>query len=81
MTPLEARHELLTKTVSTINEETALTQTSRALAAKQLFHETNDLKWAVAFTEFRHEALEHASLSDSDAFLDTIRAKLAGIPQ
>jgi hypothetical protein len=78
MTPLEARAELLTKTMSTIHEDSALGWTARALAAKQLFQETNDLKWAVAFTDLRHEALEHAALSESPAFLDVIRTKLQG---
>jgi len=77
MTPLEARNELLTKSLEGIHEETAVVWTTRALAAKQLFAETGDLKWAAAFVDLRHEALEHGSLVDKPGFFESIRARLA----
>ena len=76
MTPAQAREELLTKTLDQIHEETADTWATRALAARQLFIETHDLKWATAFTDLAHEALEHAALSANDAALATIRMRL-----
>ena len=76
MTPAQAREELLTKTIEQIHEETADTWATRALAARQLFVETHDLRWASAFTDCSHEALEHAALSANDAALAAIRARL-----
>lgn len=76
MTPAEARQELLTKTLSQIHEATAETWAIRAVAARQLFAETGDMRWAVTFTDARHEALEHGALSENPDFLAGIQATL-----
>ncbi len=77
MTP---REELLARGLNGIHEDSATTWAARALAAKQLFAETGDLKWAAAFADLRHEAIEHAALSEDLRFLDGIRGRLAGQP-
>jgi hypothetical protein len=59
----EAKKELLEKTEAQIESETAYKWGSRAIAAYQLFQETGDVKWFLMGEEFRHEAIEHASLS------------------
>lgn len=76
MTPTEARQELLTKTLSQIHEETAQVWAVRALAAKQLFNETHDVKWAVTTADLAHETIEHAALGETPGFLEAIRATL-----
>jgi hypothetical protein len=76
VTPQEARTELLTKTLSQIHEATALTWAARAVAAKALYRETQDVRWATTLADAAHEALEHAALSDDPRFIDLIRAQL-----
>lgn len=67
MTPKQvaAMEELQSKTLATIQAETAITWAYRAWAAKQL-GKTMDA-W-----EYEHEALEHAALSDP-RMLDLVR--------
>jgi hypothetical protein len=76
MTPLEARTELLTKSLSQIHEETARTWTARALAAKALYAETRDVLWVTTLADAAHEALEHSALSDDPQFIESVRAQL-----
>jgi hypothetical protein len=68
MTPLQAQAvaELQHKTLEEIQVETAFTWAYRAWAAKQL-----GLKHD--FVEYRHESLEHASLSENDDVLLAVR--------
>jgi hypothetical protein len=77
MTPEEARNELLTKSLEQIHETSALGWLERALAARQLFFETHDVKWAITYADLRHECLEHAALSENPLFLSQIQARLA----
>jgi hypothetical protein len=57
----EARRELLNKSKTQIEEETAIKWGARAIAAYSLFAESGDLEAFADATEYHHEALEHAS--------------------
>lgn len=63
----EAVPELQSKTLSTIQVETALKWGGRALAARALGQPDADV------TEYAHEAVEHAALSGDDNLLRSLR--------
>lgn len=57
----EARRELLDKSKTQIEEETAIKWGARAIAAYALFAETRDPAFLFDAVEYHHEAVEHAS--------------------
>jgi hypothetical protein len=72
----EAYKELQVKTISTIQRDTAATWTNRAIAAYRLFIETGIIDWYLNAEEFRHEALEHAALTEP-SMVDSVRLVIA----
>ena len=58
----DAYNEILTKTDKTINIETAYKWAGRAVAAFDQYRKTGTLEWVLRGEDYRHEALEHASL-------------------
>jgi hypothetical protein len=63
-TQSDARHELLQKSRSAIEEETAFKWAARAVAAYRLFVETQSRPWLLDAVDYAHEAVEHAALAD-----------------
>lgn len=64
----EAIPEIMSKSLATIQVETALKWGGRALAARALRLTEADI------TEYAHEAIEHAALSGDDNLLRMLRA-------
>ncbi len=61
-----AAKEISEKTDSTIQIETAYKWASRAAVCYLLFRKTGKLKWLQRAEDYKHEAVEHASLADDD---------------
>lgn len=59
-----AATELSEKTDSDIQTETAYKWASRAIVCYRLFRATKKLRWLQRAEDYRHEAIEHASLAD-----------------
>jgi hypothetical protein len=59
----KALQELQKKDLRTIESETAYTWASRALASRQFYRQTNDMRWLLLEYEFGHEAIEHAAFA------------------
>jgi hypothetical protein len=60
----EARRELTSKPRSQIEEETAFKWAARAVAAYQLYTETDHYQWLRDAGHYMDEAIEHAALAD-----------------
>lgn len=77
-----AAQEISKKTDSTIQIETALKWGARAVVCYRLYKKTKKLKWLQRAEDYRHEAIEHASLAD-DGFetLKKVSAALAAEAQ
>ena len=72
-----AAKEISEKTDSTIQVETAYKWASRAVVCYRLYKGTGKLKWLQQAEDYRHEAIEHASLADDDfATLKTVTEEL-----
>jgi hypothetical protein len=69
----KAKAELVQKSLMQIQEETAFAWGARALAAFEFWHKGNYPHLRERFLadalEYRHEALEHASLAGPDTYL------------
>jgi hypothetical protein len=74
----EARSELREKSHKDIERETADKWAGRAAAAYQLAEETGDTDWLRRADDFRHEALEHAAMSEDFDFLAELKGKIDG---
>ena len=77
-----AAKEISEKTDSTIQIETAYKWASRAVVCYRLYKRTGKLKWLQQAEDYRHEAVEHASLADDDfetlkAVTDELKAEAA----
>jgi hypothetical protein len=70
-----ALKELKTKTLDTIQRETAYKWASRALAAQKLFGTDN--QFMLDYNEYVHEALEHAALVEDEKFFLEIKKILS----
>jgi hypothetical protein len=57
----EARREILSKSKTQIEEDTAVKWGARAIAAYSIFEESGSLEVFADATEYHHEAIEHAS--------------------
>lgn len=57
-----AKTEVKNKSDSEIERETAKKWAARAIACYEEYHSTNSLKWLLRADNYRHEALEHASI-------------------
>lgn len=66
-----AKKELQEKTLTDIQMETAYKWASRALACRELFEDNNQLM--LDYSEYMHEALEHAALVEDEAFFIEIK--------
>ena len=60
----DARREILQKTRSEIEEETAVRWAERAVAAYQLSSMQQDNRYLRDAGDYYHEAVEHAALAD-----------------
>jgi hypothetical protein len=60
----EARREILEKSRSLIEAETAYKWADRAVAAWQLHADTDAEQWLRDAVDYLHEAVEHAALAD-----------------
>lgn len=61
-----AAKEISEKTDSTIQIETAYKWASRSIVCYRLFVSTGKLTWLQRAEDYRHEAIEHASLAEDD---------------
>lgn len=62
----KAMDELHRKTLTMVQQETAITWAGRAIASYALLAETGELQRLLDAEEYAHEALEHAALADTD---------------
>ena len=67
----DAITELQEKSLDSIQRETAYKWASRAMAALELAH-TNE-QYLLDYSEYQHEALEHAALVEDEAFFLEIK--------
>lgn len=58
-----ALSEVQSKAEEQIEIETAYKWGSRAMACYQLYSQTKNVKWLLQAEDYRHEAIEHASLA------------------
>ncbi len=58
--------EIQEKSDSKIQIETAYKWGSRAIVCYRIYAKTKDLKWLQRAEDYKHEAVEHASLADDD---------------
>jgi hypothetical protein len=70
-----AKKEITSKSLDTIQKETAYKWASRALAAKEFF-QVNP-QFMLDYNEYVHEALEHAALVEEDGFFQKIKSLLS----
>lgn len=66
-----ARSEVLSKSDTDLEIETAQKWAARAIACFKLYDETSDMKWILRAESYHQEALEHAALARDDG--DTLR--------
>jgi hypothetical protein len=76
----QARADVTTRALGTIQKETAITWAARAVASLRLYHETRQPKWYSDAEEYYHEAIEHAALSGDDELLNAVRAAVGWLP-
>ena len=67
-----ALKEIQEKSDSVIQIETAYKWGSRAIVCYRIYKKTRDLKWLQRAEDYKHEAIEHASLAE-DGF-ETLKA-------
>lgn len=70
-----AKKEITSKSLDTIQKETAYKWASRALASKELFGVNP--QFMLDYNEYVHEALEHAALVEEDGFFQKIKSLLS----
>jgi hypothetical protein len=58
--------EIQEKSDSKIQIETAYKWGSRAVVCYRIYQKTKDLTWLQRAEDYKHEAIEHASLADDD---------------
>jgi hypothetical protein len=70
-----AKKEITTKSLNTIQKETAYKWASRAMAAKEMF--SFNSQFMLDYNEYVHEALEHAALVEDEGFFLEIKGLLS----
>jgi hypothetical protein len=74
----KAESELSNKNLALIQEETAYVWGARALAAFNLYQQTQNGKYLGDSLEYRHESIEHAALA-GPAVYALVRSGLAAL--
>jgi hypothetical protein len=73
----KARDDISKRTLSKLQQDTAIAWAVRAVAAMTLYRETGDSRWWYDGDEYFHEAIEHAALSGDIELLTDIRLRLS----